>query len=210
MIRLPLAWTLLIVSLWTSGLAKTVQPETINIRYPDLFSTETVDCDCVEACDTVYWYRSISNPSRIQFLGKCNNADSTSYGAGVEKARFKFSRKTSSMSFTLRIINVTEKDAGVYSCVLRDKKNIEIWRPGVPLRPGASAPTLPPKTKPKPPIKSVCRCPKKKSSQTDGCSSLILWPLVGLIAAVALALICVLYYFSRLPKKCRHRFVKKR
>lgn len=40
------------------------------------------------------------------------------------------------MSFPLRIINVTEKDAGIYSCVLRDKKNTEMWKTGILLRPG--------------------------------------------------------------------------
>ncbi|KAM9362213.1 T-cell surface glycoprotein CD8 beta chain [Symphorus nematophorus] len=207
MIPLPLAWTLLTVLLWTSGLGQIQQQVTTNVRYPKLLNTETIDCDCVDTCDTVYWFRTVSSHSQVQFLGKCNNADVATHGVGVETARFKISRKTSSMSFTLRIINLTEKDTGIYSCVLKDKKNIETWKPGVLLRPGAIPPTLPPKTKPKPPVKSVCRCSKKNSSK-DGCSSLILWPLVGLIAAVALALICVLYYFSRLPKKCRHRFVK--
>uniref|UniRef100_A0A3Q3WG56 Uncharacterized protein n=1 Tax=Mola mola TaxID=94237 RepID=A0A3Q3WG56_MOLML len=97
-------------------------------------------------------------------------------------------------------------DAGIYSCVLKDLKNTEIWKPGTLLRPGVIPSTVPPPTKPEPPTKSVCRC---SEDSRDGCSSQILWPLVGLIAAIALALICTLYYFSRLPKKCRHRFMKK-
>lgn len=40
------------------------------------------------------------------------------------------------MSFALRIINVTEKDAGIYSCVLKDKKNTEMWKTGTLLQPG--------------------------------------------------------------------------
>ncbi|XP_070759208.1 uncharacterized protein cd8b [Enoplosus armatus] len=206
---LPLAWTLLTVSLWTSGLSQIMQQEAANVLYPELFSTEAIECDCMNiSCDSVFWFRSISNHSKVQFLGKCNNADRATYGAGVETKRFKLSRK-SGVSFALRIINVTEEDAGIYSCVLRDRKNTEMWKPGVLLRPGVIPPTSPPVTKPKPPVKSVCRCSKKNSSP-DGCGSLILWPLVGLLAALALALICTLYYFSRLPKKCRHRFVKKR
>ncbi|XP_044031493.1 uncharacterized protein cd8b [Siniperca chuatsi] len=209
MIPLPLVWTLLTVSLWTSGSSQILQQETARVLYPKILSTEVIECDCVNiSCDTVYWFRSISNHSKVQFLGKCNNADRATYGEGVETARFKLSRR-SSMSFMLRIINVSEADAGIYSCILKDRKNTEMWKPGIFLRPGVIPPTLPPKTKPKPPVKSVCRCSKKNSSQ-DGCGSLILWPLVGLIAALALALICTLYYFSRLPKKCRHHFVKKR
>lgn len=40
------------------------------------------------------------------------------------------------MSFVLRIINVTQKDTGIYSCVLKDKSNNEMWRSGVRLLPG--------------------------------------------------------------------------
>ncbi|KAF1391334.1 hypothetical protein PFLUV_G00041040 [Perca fluviatilis] len=207
MILLPLAWTLLMVSLWTSGSSQILQQEPVNSLYPKILSTEEFGCDCGNiSCDSVYWFRSISNHRKVEFLGQCTIVRPT-YGLDVDKARFKlFSKST---SFTLRIINVTEEDAGIYSCVLKNRKaNIEMWKPGTLLLPGVIPPTLPPKATPKPPVKSVCRCPKKNSSQ--GCGSLVLWLLVGLIAALALGLICTLYYFSRLPKKCRHHFVKRR
>ncbi|XP_070815489.1 T-cell surface glycoprotein CD8 beta chain [Chaetodon trifascialis] len=205
----PLAWILITVSLWTSGSSQILQQESVRILYPKIHSTETINCDCANmSCDFVYWFRSLSSHSKVQFLGRCNNANRATYGTDVEQERFILNRKNS-QSFTLRIIDVTEEDTGIYSCVLKDRKNTEMWKPGVLLRPGAIPPTLPPVAKPKPPVKSVCRCPKKRSSQ-GGCSTLILWPLVGFIAALALALLCTLYYFSRLPKKCRHHFVKKR
>ncbi|XP_068576381.1 T-cell surface glycoprotein CD8 beta chain [Cebidichthys violaceus] len=208
MIVLPLAWTLLTVSLWTLGSSQILKQELVKIRYPEILSTAAIDCDCVNiSCDYVYWFRSSHDHRKLEFLGKSNNADRTTHGVGVDATRFKFSRQ--SMSFTLRIINLTEKDTGIYSCVLKDRKNTEMWKPGILLRPGVIPPTLAPKTKPKPPVKSVCRCPTENSSQ-DGCGSLVLWPSVGLVAALALALICTLYYFSRLPKKCRHHFVKRR
>ncbi|XP_042358235.1 T-cell surface glycoprotein CD8 alpha chain isoform X1 [Plectropomus leopardus] len=209
MILLPLAWTLVTVSLWTSGLSQILQQDPINVLYPKILSTEIIECNCANiTCDSVYWFRSISNHLKVEFLGRCNSADRVRYGANVDEARFSLHRK-SGASFALRIINVTEEDTGIYSCVLKDRKNTEMWKPGILLRPGVIPPTLPPKTKPKPPVKSVCRCPKKNSKQ-DGCGSLVLWPLVGIIAALAFALICTLYYFSRLPKKCRHQFGKKR
>ncbi|XP_078104086.1 uncharacterized protein cd8b [Sander vitreus] len=207
MILLPLAWTLLTVSLSTSGSSQILQQEPVNNLYAKILSTEEIGCDWGNiSFDSVYWFRSISNHRKVEFLGQCTIVRPT-YGANVDKTRFKFISK--SMSFTLRIINVTEEDAGIYSCVLKSRKtNTEIWKPGTLLLPGVTPPTLPPKAKPKPTVKSVCRCPRKKSSQ--GCGSLVLWPLVGLIAALALALICTMYYFSRLPKKCRHHFVKRR
>ncbi|XP_059184592.1 uncharacterized protein cd8b [Centropristis striata] len=208
MTLLPLAWTLWTVSLWTSGSSQFLQHGHVTVFYPKILSTEVIYCDCANmSCVSVYWFRSISKHSKVtlQFLGTCNNAGIDSYGDGLDKTRFKISRK-SSTSFTLRITNVTEEDTGFYSCVLKDRKHAESWKTVVHLQPGVNAPTLPPPTKRKPPVKPICRCPKKKSQ--DGCGSLVFWPLVGLIAGLAVALLCILYYFSRLPKKCRHNFVK--
>lgn len=114
------------------GSSEILQQEPSNILYPKILGNESIDCDCGNiACDSVYWFRSVSHHSKLQFLGTCNNADRVTHGAGVEEARFKLTRKR------LQIINVTEEDAGVYSCVLKDRKNtIEMWKSGTLLRPG--------------------------------------------------------------------------
>ncbi|XP_026202750.1 T-cell surface glycoprotein CD8 beta chain [Anabas testudineus] len=206
MILLQLAWTLLTVLQWTAdGSSQILQTETV-IVYPKIHSSETMECECINiTCDSVYWFRTIPNEGSAKFLGRCNNAERVSHGTDVEQARFKLNKR--GMSFVLRIINVTHKDAGIYSCLLKDKNNREMWKPGFLLQPGGTPPTLPPKTKPKPPVKPVCTC--KNNPSQDGCGCLVLWPLVGLIAGLVLAIICTLYYFSRLPKKCRHHFVKR-
>ncbi|TNM88564.1 uncharacterized protein cd8b [Takifugu flavidus] len=205
MILLTLAWTLLTAS-QASDPNVILSQEMLAALYPKLLSNGTVPCDCRNVqCDSVYWFRTVLATSQVQFLGRLNNANIPTYGDGVNKARFLFKRKTKT-SFMLNIIKVTEEDTGIYSCVLTDRKNTEVWKSGILLLPGVIPPTLPPTTTTKAPIKSICRC----SSRANGCSSLVLWPLVGILAALALTLICTLYYFSRLPKKCRHRFVKKR
>ncbi|KAK5872859.1 hypothetical protein PBY51_013521 [Eleginops maclovinus] len=205
MILLPLAWTLWTVSLWTSGSSQTLLQEPLTVLYPKEFSSQTIECDCAQnPCDSVFWFRSISNHSKMEFIGQCNHADRVVLGPGVNHKWFKLSSKGSKV-FALTIVNLTKEDAGTYSCVFK-KKN-ETWKPGTLLRPGENPPIIQTNTKPKPPIKPVCRC--NKSSQ-HGCGSLVFWPLVGLIAALLLAIIGTLYYFSRLPKKCRHHFVKRR
>ncbi|KAM7401763.1 hypothetical protein PAMP_017051 [Pampus punctatissimus] len=207
MLSLYLSWTLLIVSLWTSGLCQNLQQKTLNVLYPKINDTETIDCDCYNfSCDSVHWFRTVSNHSKIEYLGNYNKADRRNYADKEKEKLFKFSIKGGT-SFSLRFISVTKEDTGIYSCILKDRKKNEMWRPGVLLLPGVPSPTLPPMIKPKKPAKPGCRCPKKNISQ-NGCSSLVLWPLVGVIAGLALAVICTLYYFSRLPKKCRHRLVK--
>ncbi|CAK6958309.1 T-cell surface glycoprotein CD8 beta chain [Scomber scombrus] len=208
MFSLPLAWTLLTVSLWTSGLCQILKNGPLNVLYPKLGQTEAIYCDCVIIpCDSVYWFRIISQDKKVEYIGSYNNADRVYYKDINKSSRFTFNRRGSS-SFSLRISNVSQEDTAIYSCVLKDRKNNEMWIPGTLFLPGVTPPTVPPVTKAKKVVKPSCRC--KKSSSQDGCDSLILWSLVGLIAGLALAIICTLYYFSRLPKKCRHRFAKTR
>ncbi|XP_010792041.1 uncharacterized protein cd8b [Notothenia coriiceps] len=205
MILLPLAWTLWTVSLWTLGLSQTLLQEPLTVLYPTILSSPSIECDCANVdCDSVYWFRSISNNSKMEFIGQGNHADRMIHGNGVDETRFKLISK-SKILFVLQIINLTEEDTGTYSCVLK-KRNNETWKPGILLLPGVTPQKI--KTETKPTVKSVCRC--KKSPQVDGCGSLVFWPLVGLIAALVLTLVGTLYYFSRLPKKCRHHFAKKR
>lgn len=68
-------------------------------------------------------------------MGKQNNANIFSHGTNVSKQRFEFKRKGRT-TFLLRIVNVTEEDAGVYACVLRDRKGREWWKSGILLLPG--------------------------------------------------------------------------
>lgn len=68
-------------------------------------------------------------------MGKLNNAEVSSYGTNVSAARFEFKKKGKTSSL-LRIVNVTEEDAGVYACVLRERKGREVWRSGTLLLPG--------------------------------------------------------------------------
>ncbi|XP_068172143.1 T-cell surface glycoprotein CD8 beta chain [Antennarius striatus] len=197
-------WALLTVLLWRSVSGQILQQE--NILYPKLLETQVIICDCTGfTCISVYWYRSNSDHSRLQFLGKVNNAGRVTDQAD---SRFRLKRNSGS-SFALQIIDVRVEDAGIYSCVLTDVKNNELWKHGILLLPGVIPPTLPPPTESSPTVDSDC-CRLKQNSSQEDCASMVLWLLVGLTATLAGALLCTLYCFSRLPKKCRHRFVKKR
>ncbi len=104
--------------------------------YPELLSNVTIECDCVNiSCASVLWFRTIPSNNKVQFLGYSNNADRFSHGKDVKAARFKFSRRSNG-PYLLRIIKVTQEDEGFYSCVLRDLRGAEVWRPGNLLWPG--------------------------------------------------------------------------
>lgn len=110
--------------------------EKVAALYPELLSNGTVPCDCRNVqCDSVYWFRTVFATGQVQFLGRLNNANIANYGDGVNTARFLFKRKTKT-SFMLNIVNVTEEDTGIYSCVLTDRRNTEVWKSGILLLPG--------------------------------------------------------------------------
>ncbi|XP_013872516.1 uncharacterized protein cd8b [Austrofundulus limnaeus] len=208
MISLRLAWTLLMLPAWTSGSNHYLLHEPAKVLYPAIASNETIECDCRNiACDNVFWFYTDPKNVNVQFVGRCNNADRVTHGDSVDKNRFILNKRGSS-AFVLRIIDVGENDAGIYSCITKDSRTkTEMYNPGTCLRPGETPPTPSPTEKsPKP---RSCPCSSNNLPQ-DGCHSLVLWPLIGLVGGLAAGLLCVLYYFSRLPKKCHHHFVKKR
>lgn len=117
------------------GSSQVLQQEALRVLYPEILSTESIVCDCNDvSCDAVYWFRITSGHTTSQFIGRYNNANRANYGQDVDEKHFKFSRRNTG-SFTLRIINITEEDTGIYSCVLKDRKT-DIWKPGILLRPG--------------------------------------------------------------------------
>ncbi|XP_077386532.1 uncharacterized protein cd8b [Festucalex cinctus] len=197
-----LAWTLLTTCLWSLGSGQILQ-QAFSILQPQLFSTQFIQCKCINIlCESVIWFRTVPNLNKVQFLGRLNNANRLVYGHNVDSSRFQLSKK-SSEAFILRISNVTKEDSGTYSCILKDRKNEEVWQPGVLLLPQERLPTKPPES----PRKLDCGCTKTSAGD---CDSLIMWSLVGLATVMMTTLICTLYYFSRLPKKCQHHFVKRR
>lgn len=117
------------------GSSQVQQQEALSVLYPKILSTEYIVCECDDiSCDAVYWFRITSGHITLQFIGKYNNANRANYGKNVDENHFKFARRNSGL-FTLRIINVTEEDTGIYSCVLKDGKT-DIWKPGILLQPG--------------------------------------------------------------------------
>ncbi|CAL8402751.1 unnamed protein product [Arctogadus glacialis] len=199
MTYLVLVWTTVTCLCWTSGSAQ------VPVRYPKISDSEALTCGCHQnTCDGYLWFRSLENGSQLQFLVSVNNADRSYTNTGLDKSRFIV--KMNSGKSTLRIANLKREDSGVYSCVSKDKQTEGLGAPGVLLLPGVT----PPEPTPQPTSKPVCRCREKSHKlQPKGCGSDALWPSVGILAGLALALLATLYYFSRLPKKCRHHFVKK-
>ncbi|XP_062868156.1 uncharacterized protein cd8b [Trichomycterus rosablanca] len=184
----------------------------IKVLYPSINDVATLMCECPDSkCNRVFWYNVKSN-NNPEFILSYNIANSKKYGDKINQTRFNPSYSGSAKAvFTLRITNVQEEDAGLYSCLLSSEDSAQdpkkLMPAGYYLRPGVEPPTeAPPKVKPvtKPKlVKPVC-----KSKSPTGCKALVLWTGVGVLLVLVVVLISTLYYFSRLPRKCRHRFAK--
>ncbi|XP_077050086.1 uncharacterized protein cd8b isoform X2 [Siphateles boraxobius] len=133
------------------------------------------------------------------------SASSEKYGENIPSSKFKCSTSTGQkVVYTLRIMEIQEDDAGFYSCLFKTKK----VSAGYYILPGVNPPTVQPptvKTDQKPVKPCFCK-PNRHSPK--GCEHSVLWPGIGALLLLAITLAGTLYYFSRLPKKCRHRFTK--
>nr|XP_029519623.1 uncharacterized protein LOC115131780 [Oncorhynchus nerka] len=106
------------------------------VRFPQINDTEVLTCECSSrSCQMVFWFRTLHNNLDFQFLLSLNNAGRTNHEASVDKHRFQASKRDggSKMTFTLHIINISSEYTGLYTCMLQNQKENELWRPGVPL-----------------------------------------------------------------------------
>ncbi|XP_034546324.1 zinc finger matrin-type protein 1 isoform X4 [Notolabrus celidotus] len=82
------------------GSSHTLMHESTSLRYPQISSTETIECVCTNiSCDTVYWFRSDLSNGVVKFIGQCNNADREHHGDGVDAKRTRKTKKYGGLGF---------------------------------------------------------------------------------------------------------------
>ncbi|KAL6469859.1 hypothetical protein MHYP_G00209780 [Metynnis hypsauchen] len=182
----------------------------VTILYPSLGASETLICECPDhQCQKVYWYRFLQDTEKLQFLVFGNSANNVMHAEGINATRFKVSaNEVSKITFSLRITGLQKNETGFYSCMFDSPKQKSQMPAGYYIRPGEYLPTSAPATVKTPKKTKTKVCPSN-IQLVKGCKPLVLWPSVGVLLVLAVVLISTLYYFSRLPKKCRHRFTKK-
>uniref|UniRef100_A0A8C1HB83 Cd8 beta n=1 Tax=Cyprinus carpio carpio TaxID=630221 RepID=A0A8C1HB83_CYPCA len=176
-----------------------------SVLYTKINGSEVLTCECKDhSCQEVFWYRYLERTKTLQFLVYVNSAGREKHGDDLNGTRFKGSVSSGQkVVYTLRITGLQEDEIGIYSCMFKAKNLMPV---GYYIMPGVNPPTVQPLTvKTKKPVK-ICNC--KPSSSPKGCEQLVLWPGIGALLLLAITLAGTLYYFSRLPKKCRHRFTK--
>ncbi|XP_027008420.2 uncharacterized protein cd8b [Tachysurus fulvidraco] len=187
----------------------------VTVSYPSINGTEDLTCCCPDhQCMQAYWYRLLQGSDTPEFIVYINNLKIHEFGKSIDKNRFKATAFDSQkICYTLRISGLQKQDAGFYSCVIKTQNSAQnpkdlmpdgyvIW-PGVIIStPAPSTVKTPKRRKPQP--------NKCKPSNPKGCKSLVLWSGIGAVLLLVVVLISTLYYYSRLPKKCRHHFVKTR
>ncbi|XP_046723122.1 LOW QUALITY PROTEIN: uncharacterized protein cd8b [Silurus meridionalis] len=184
------------------------------VRYPSINSSETLTCTCPDhQCQKVLWYRLLHNSGTPEFLVSTNNLNNAHYAEKLNQGRFRTTASDEKkVLYTLRITGIQNEDAGFYSCVLVSQNSAQdpkdLMPEGYYIRPGVVTNTLAPATVKNP--RHVNRPGNNcKPISLKGCKSLVLWSGIGAVLLLGVILILTLYYFSRLPKKCRHHFAKK-
>ncbi|XP_064164649.1 T-cell surface glycoprotein CD8 alpha chain [Anguilla rostrata] len=200
--------------IWTTVAVQSIGWTT---RYPELGKLESLQCSCREGqCQPAFWCRLRSG--QFQFLFSHNTVDKSTYGSESDKLLYTGGVQVGSRAiYSLKIVRVTKEDAGLYFCVLMAKGVLYLGS-AADLRPGETPPTLAPittttkaKAKAKAPPSCSCRDQgkTKPGKPVKGCSLAVFWSLVGTLVTQALVLLGTLLYFSRLPRKCRHRIAKR-
>ncbi|KAG7320813.1 hypothetical protein KOW79_015228 [Hemibagrus wyckioides] len=186
------------------------------VSYPSINGSESLTCDCPDhRCQKVYWYRLLQGSVTPEFLMSANSVNIPHYAKNIDEKRFKSSVTDSGkVQFTLRITGLREQDAGFYSCVLSSQNSAQdpkdLMPVGYSILPGVKITTQAPTTVKHPKrVNGLFNKCKSSSRSVKGCKSLVLWSCIGAVLLLVVVLISTLYYFSRLPKKCRHHFVKK-
>ncbi|MCJ8741173.1 hypothetical protein PDJAM_G00067680 [Pangasius djambal] len=186
----------------------------VTVHFSSINGSESLSCSCPDhQCQRVYWYRLLPDSNTLEFLVSTNNLNKPHYAGHIDKNRFKTDVVDSTkVSYKLRITDIQKNDAGFYSCLLSSQNSAQdpkdLMPEGYSIRPGERITTLAPTTVKNP--KRVNRLPNMcKSNNQKGCKSLVLWSGIGAVLLLVVVLISTLYYFSRLPKKCRHHFARK-
>ncbi|KAG5272870.1 hypothetical protein AALO_G00170190 [Alosa alosa] len=165
-------------------------------------------CECSDkTIQKIFWYRTRQSDDVYEYISFHNAADHSNITINKKLLGRLVSQK-SGQTYTLTVKGLQVEDAGWYSCFFLSKTQTEFnsyW-----LRVGEVAPTpsQPPKPKTTTKKSKSCCSSKRPPEGIQGCGKWVLWPLSGCLVVLAVFLVAVLCYFNRLPKKCRHQFVK--
>ncbi|XDV38415.1 hypothetical protein PO909_007830 [Leuciscus waleckii] len=196
------------VFVWMAAAVLPSFQATSNVFYTKINGTQSLNCECPDhTCQEVFWYRYLESTNTLQFLMYVNSAGREKHDENIAASKFKGTVSTvKNVVYTLRIMELQEDDAGLYSCMFKTKNFVPA---GYYIMPGVNPPTVqPPTAKTQKPVKVNKNCFCNKKNSPKGCEHLVLWPGIGALLLLAITLAGTLYYFSRLPKKCRHRFTK--
>ncbi|KAK6494977.1 T-cell surface glycoprotein CD8 beta chain-like [Huso huso] len=206
-----LAW-LWVAASWVAAASSLILTQTPNsVTVPENNSV-SISCKGEAQNDqkAVFWYRQTNGTTDFQFLMHTSTIGRETHAKGIEQ-RFKTTLRSGPELCILKISMLKKEDSGMYYCTVLHG-GIYTAASGTNLTVGELPPSPPPTTKPtKPKPKKPCHC-SSGILKTKGfsCGSLVLGPLAAGAAALLVAVVSTLYYFSRLPKKCRHRMIKKK